>query len=228
MVDARVADAPAPDATAPPVALEARALSHRYGTRHGLEKVDFEVAAPGLIAVTGPNGSGKSTLMRIIAGLLRPTGGTLAVRRAGVEWPVDARRLEVGFASPDITLYDEMSVAENLSFAARARGLAAPAAAVEAAMAEVGLTPRAGDRVNALSSGWRQRARIAFALLGDPVLLLLDEPGSHLDEEGRRVVESVATGRARDRLVLIATNDEREWRLGERRIDVAGGMGSPR
>jgi len=217
-----------PETAAPPLEIEAQALSHRYGTRQGLDAVDFSIAAPGLVAITGPNGSGKSTLMRILAGLLRPTGGTLTVRRSGATWSPDARRLEVGFASPDITLYDEMTVSENLVFAARARGLAAPPASADAAMAEVGLMPRAGDRVSALSSGWRQRARLAFALLGDPALLLLDEPGSHLDEEGRRVVESVATGRARDRLVLIATNDEREWRLGERRIDVAGRVGGPR
>jgi heme exporter protein A len=220
-----VAEAAAPRRA---VGIEARALSHHYGRRLGLEPVDFAVAAPGLIALTGPNGSGKSTLMRILAGLLRPTGGALEVRRDGRPWPPEERRLEAGFASPDVTLYDEMSVAENLTFAARARGLEEPAAEVDAAMAGVRLTPRAADRVGALSSGWRQRARLAFALLGDPDLLLLDEPGSHLDEEGRGVIEAVATTLARDRLVVIATNDAREWSLGERRIDLAGGVGSPR
>ena len=212
---------------APLLAIEARALSHLYGRRHGLAAVDFAIAAPGLIAVTGPNGSGKSTLMRILAGLLRPTGGAVTVTRRGAPWPPEARRLGAGFASPDVTLYDEMSVTENLLFAARARGLGAPPQAVEAALAEMRLTPRAGDRIGVLSSGWRQRARLAFALLGDPDMLLLDEPGSHLDDDGRGVVESVATARARERLVVIATNDEREWSLGERRIDLAGGVGRP-
>jgi heme exporter protein A len=215
-------------AAAPLLRIEARALSHRYGRRQGLEPLDFEIAGTGLIAITGPNGSGKSTLLRILAGLLRPSGGEVTVMRAGAVWPPDARRLAAGFASPDVTLYDEMSVTENLGFAARARGLAEPAAAADAAMANVHLTPRAHDRVGALSSGWRQRARLAFALLGEPGLLLLDEPGSHLDEDGRRVVESVAKERARDRLVVIATNDEREWKLGERRIDLAGDLGRPR
>lgn len=211
----------------PLLEIEARALTHLYGRRHGLEPVDFSIRAPGLVAVTGPNGSGKSTLMRILAGLLRPSGGAVTVRRRGAPWTPDARRLTAGFASPDVTLYDEMTVAENLLFAARARGLGDPQRAVDAALAEVRLAPRADDRIGALSSGWRQRARLAFALLGDPDMLLLDEPGSHLDEQGRGVIESVATARARERLVVIATNDERESSLGERRIDLAGGMGRP-
>ncbi len=210
------------------VTIEARGLSHRYGRRLGLEPLDFDVAAPGLVAVTGPNGSGKSTLMRILAGLLRPSGGSVSISAGGVPWPPEARRLGVGFASPDVTLYEEMSVAENLRFAARGRGLATPEPTVVAAMAHVGLEARAHDRVGALSSGWRQRARLAFALLGEPPLLLLDEPGSHLDEDGRRVIESLAGTWSRERLVMIATNDEREWTLGRQRIDVAGGVGRPR
>jgi heme exporter protein A len=211
-----------------PLSFEATDLTHRYARRVGLEPVTFAVTSPDLVAITGPNGSGKSTLMRILAGLLRPSGGRVTATREGAPWPPERRRLAVGFCSPDVALYDEMTVMENLRFAAIGRGLDGPDAAAGAALDRVQLAPRANDRVGALSSGWRQRARLAFALLGDPELLLLDEPGSHLDDEGRAMVESVATTAGRERLVIIATNDEREWTLAERRIDLTDRLGRSR
>jgi ABC-type multidrug transport system ATPase subunit len=210
------------------LAIEARALAHRYGRRQGLAPVSFSLCAPGLAAVTGPNGSGKSTLMRILAGLLRPNGGEVEVRLEGAAWRPEARRLSAGFASPEVMLYDEMSVAENLRFAAQGRGLAGAEGAVRDAMARFGLEASAFDRVASLSSGWRQRARLAFALLGDPVLVLLDEPGSHLDEDGRHGLEEVLAELAGERLVVIATNDEREWSRAGTRVDLAGDLGRPR
>src|SRR5205085_142021 len=116
----------------------------------------------------------------------------------------------------------------NLGFAAEARGVPAPATVAGAALARVGLGARAADRVAALSSGMRQRLRLAFALLHDPAVVLLDEPGAHLDDEGRALLQRLiaeARGRA---LIVIATNDEREWRLADQRIELRGrGLGDP-
>ena len=127
---------------------------------------------------------------------------------------------------PELTFYDEFTVAENLGFAGEAMGLDDARGRAHAALERVGLDARAGDRVAALSSGMKQRLRIAFALLSRPALLLLDEPGSHLDEAGRAVVARVIDEQRRSGLVLIATNDEREWRLAERRIELRGpGLG---
>lgn len=207
------------------VMIRAAGLAHRYGRVQGLQALDFEIAAPGIVAVTGPNGAGKSTLLRAVAGLLAPSAGVLDVTRAGVPWPAARRRLGCGFASADVVLYDELSVAENLAFAARARGVADPSSAVATALARLSFGARAAARVGALSSGWRQRARLAFALLGDPDLLLLDEPGSHLDAEGRALVAALVTEPRPGRLLLLATNDEREWALAGSRIDLPGGMG---
>jgi heme exporter protein A len=208
--------------------LEADGLMHRYGRRRGLDPLSFRVAAPGVVAVTGPNGSGKSTLLRIIAGLLRPTAGALSLALGGETLGPAARRLRVGFASPELAFYDEMSAAENLAFAAEARGLPGAAAAVGVALERVGLSARARDLVPELSSGMHQRLRIAFALLGDPALLLLDEPGSHLDDEGRATVARLVDEQAREGLVILATNDERETRLGTQRIELRRrGLGDP-
>ena len=210
------------------LALEARSLAHRYGQHRGLEPVSFTLAAPGVVAVTGVNGSGKSTLLRIIAGLLRPSAGEVTLTLGGRAIVPAERRHCVGFASPELQFYDEFSVAENLTFAAEARGLAGRREAVAESLARVGLQSRARDRVNELSSGMKQRLRIAFALLHRPALLLLDEPGSHLDDDGRAVVARVVEEQRRAGFVLLATNDEREWRLGERRIELRGrGLGDP-
>ncbi len=222
------AAAPAATAVATAVTIAAERLAHRYGGRRGLQPVSFEVAAPGVVAVTGANGSGKSTLLRILSGLLRPTDGVVRLIRDGREiLPADRRR-HVGLATPELAFYPEFSSHENLAFAASAHGLAAPAAAARAALERVGLGARADDRVAALSSGMKQRLRLAFALLHRPPVLLLDEPGSHMDEEGRRVMEGFVAEHARSGLVLIATNEEREWRLAGRRIELVGrGLGDP-
>ncbi len=212
--------APAPLA-ADVARVEARELSHRYGARVALEPLSFEIA-PGITAVTGSNGAGKSTLLRILAGLLRPTRGESVVTVAGRAIPPAARREVVGLATPELSFYEEMSALENLSFAAEARGLPVPRDAARAALERVELIARADDLVGALSSGMRQRLRLAFAALGNPPLLLLDEPGSHLDDAGRAMLERWVALESRRALVVLATNDEREWRLAERRIQLRG------
>jgi len=210
------------------VACEVHDLSHRYGRRTGLEPVSFALQGPGVAAVTGPNGVGKSTLLRILAGLLRPQRGASALSVAGRPIGPSERRCWVGYASPELSFYDELSSEENLRFAAETRGLAEPGAAAGAALARVGLASRAADRVAALSSGMKQRLRLAFALLHRPPVLLLDEPGSHMDEEGRVMLAGVVDRERRTGLVLIATNEEREWRLAEQRIELRGrGLGHP-
>jgi len=211
------------------VLVRAEKLTHRYGRRAtGVAGLEFCFEGRGAVAVTGPNGSGKSTLLRIIAGLMRPTEGATTVIVDGRECPAARRRDFLGLATPELSFYEEFSAAENLTFAAEARRLAAPMRAAEAALAVVGLAARAGDRVAAYSSGMKQRLRLAFALLHEPPLLLLDEPGSHLDEAGRDAVREVVAHQAARGLVLLATNDPREIQLAERRIELRGhGLGDP-
>jgi heme exporter protein A len=211
-----------------PAAIAARDVGHRYSPRRGLEPVSFEVSGPLAVSVTGPNGSGKSTLLRIVAGLLRPSAGACELYSAGVEIARGARRDHVGLATPDLSFYEEFTVGENLVFAAEARGLADPRGRVRESLEQVGLWVRAGDRADALSSGMRQRLRLAFALLHRPPVLLLDEPGSHLDDDGRAMVARLVGEHRSQGLVLIATNDEREWKLADRKIELRGrGLGDP-
>ena len=210
------------------VTLEARELGHRYGRRTGLEPVSFTLEAPGVTAVTGTNGAGKSTLLKIVAGLLRANRGRSALTVAGGAVAPAERRRCVGYAAPELAFYEELSAAENLAFVAEARGLRTPDAIAGAALERVGLAERASDRVMALSSGMRQRLRLAFAILHRPPVLLLDEPGGHLDDEGRAMLAGLIAEERRNALVLLATNDEREWRLADQRIELRGrGLGHP-
>ena len=214
---------------APAVVVGGSKLTHRYGRRAtGVCGLDFEFAAPGTVAVKGPNGSGKSTLLRIVAGLLRPSAGASTVRVGGVDHAPAHRRHVLGLATPELSFYEEFTAAENLVFAAEARGLGSPARAAAAALDRVGLATRSADRVSAFSSGMKQRLRLAFALLHDPPILLLDEPGSHLDESGREAVRDVVARHAAGGLVLLATNDPEEIRLAERHLELHGhGLGDP-
>ena len=217
-----------PSAPASAMTIEANGIWHRYAPGRGLEPVSFSVASPGAIAVTGVNGSGKSTLLRILAGLLRPSGGALTLRVSGRALSPASRRQGIGYAGSDLMFYEELSAAENLSFAGRALGLEHPEIAAADRLTKVGLERYAHDRVGNLSSGMKQRLRLAFALLHRPPLLLLDEPGSHLDEEGCSLVRRVVEEQRREGLVVIATNDERESRLAEQRIELRGrGLGHP-
>lgn len=218
----------APVVAADVLAIEAVGLEHLYAGRRGLAALSFALQAPGAVAITGPNGSGKSTLLRLLAGLLHPTAGRSLVTLGGRVVPPAGRHAVLGFASPELAFYEELSCLENLAFAAEARGLRERTAPALAALERVGLGARARDRVAALSSGMTQRLRLAFALLMKPPLLLLDEPGSHLDEEGRVLVERIVDEEARTGLVVIATNESREWGLAAQRIELRGrGLGRP-
>jgi heme exporter protein A len=203
-------------------------VTHRYGARLAVQPVSFEAVSPGTIAITGENGSGKSTLLRILIGLLRPTGGKTVLEAGGAVYEPRRRRQVAGLATPELSFYEEFSAAENLMFAAETRGVHDPRGAVRDALEAVQLTPRADDRVGEFSSGMKQRLRLAFAVLHRPALLMLDEPGSHLDDAGRAVVAGLVQSYAERGLVLIATNDPQEMTLAQRRIELRGrGLGSP-
>ena len=215
--------------TAVAVAVSASGLTHRYGQRAtGVERLEFSFEGPGVVAVTGVNGSGKSTLLRIIAGLLRASTGDVQLRVDGRDVSRAQRRTRVGLATPELAFYEEFTGAENLEFSAETRGLEAPRDAAAKALSRVGLAARGKDRVAAYSSGMKQRLRLAFALLHEPPLLLLDEPGSHLDDEGRAAVREVVRANGERGLGLLATNDPQEVQLAERSLElVARGLGDP-
>ena len=202
--------------------LSAENLSKSFSGTPIFEGISLETGA-GLLAVAGPNGSGKTTLLKILAGLISPTGGRVRVERDGRVLSGAEKRLAVGWLGPDLELYGELTGEENLLFFRRAAGLHADGAEIRARLEGTGLAAEAVRRpVGAYSTGMRQRLRLAFALLFDPPLLILDEPYAGLDSEGREVVRRVVAGTRQRGAVILASNDERDFENPERRIDLAG------
>lgn len=162
-------------------------VSLAYGHLPLLDRVTLQVDAGERICVIGRNGSGKSTLLRCLAGLLAVERGDIRAREEGRELDTAGRRRRIGFLAPDLALYEELSVAENVELFARLRGVAPePGLAITRRFA----LP-AGRPWGALSSGMRQRLRWAWALLHAPRLLLLDEPFQNLDAEGEATARAL-------------------------------------
>ena len=181
--------------TAPETALRAESLVKEYGERRALHGVSFSAAAGELVAVIGPNGAGKTTLLQILAGALEATSGTVSLDRR-----------EVGWVPQQPAIYSKLSVVENLRLFARLEKVADVDGTVSRMLDQTGLRERAGDAVGTLSGGNQQRVNIAVGLLGDPKLLLLDEPSSSLDPRQReRLWDFVATLAREDRTTVVYT-----------------------
>jgi ABC-2 type transport system ATP-binding protein len=181
--------------TAPETALRAESLVKEYGARRALQGVSFEAAPGELVAVIGPNGAGKTTLLQILAGALEATSGTVSVDRR-----------DVGWVPQQPAIYSKLSVAENLLLFARLEKVADVDATVGRMLDQTGLRDRADDPVGTLSGGNQQRVNIAVGLLGEPRLLLLDEPSSSLDPRQReRLWEFVATLAREDSTTVVYT-----------------------
>jgi heme exporter protein A len=185
--------------------IELRGLRRDYGERVALAGIDLSLQQGESLLVLGPNGAGKTTLLRVLATLLRPSGGEARVLGAalpGEDWKVRGR---IGLLGHNALLYRDLSGRENLHFHARLHGIEQDAAEarISALLAAVGMERRADDRVAELSAGMRQRLAICRCVLHEPELLLLDEPDSHLDAEGRELAAAlIGPGAGRTRVVV--------------------------
>jgi ABC-2 type transport system ATP-binding protein len=168
-------------------ALRAEAVSKRYGERRALQDVSFSAAAGELLAIIGPNGAGKTTLLQILAGALAPSTGSVSLDRR-----------DAGWVPQQPAIYSKLSVRENLRLFARLEKVVDVGRTVDRMLEQTGLTERAGDPVGTLSGGNQQRVNIAVGLLGDPAVLLLDEPSSSLDPRQRERLWDFVSALARD------------------------------
>ena len=191
-------------------------LAKSYPGRPVFGDINSEVGSGKALIVTGPNGSGKSTLLRIVCGFVRPTGGKVVLSRDGKELTRLEIRPHTGLVSPDLVLYDELTAFENLSFFAGVAGLKFSIDELENRLQTVGLAKRGNDRVGSYSSGMKQRLKYCLALLRNPEMLLLDEPTSNLDDNGKALVDEIIksfTG-----ILVIATNEKSELEYGDQII----------
>jgi heme exporter protein A len=192
-------------------AIELRGLRREFGERVALDRVDLTLEAGESLVVLGPNGAGKTTLLRILATLLRPGSGevrVLGARLPGEAWRARGR---IGFLGHEAMLYRDLSGRENLRFHAKLHGMRGEATEQRIAelLVAVGMERRAEQRVAELSAGMRQRIAVCRCVLHEPELLLLDEPDSNLDAEGRELArELIGPGEGRTR-VLVTHDPER-------------------
>ncbi len=187
-------------------AIAARAVTKRFGRAAALHAIDFELSAGETLALLGANGAGKTTLLRLVAGLARPTEGTLSVFGEAATRPESRRR--IGYVGHATGIYPALTARENLLFAGRLHGLADLEARVDARLADEGLDPVAERRAGDFSRGMAQRLAIARGLLHDPDIVLLDEPFTGLDRRsGDRLLRRMSALHDEGRSVLWVTHD---------------------
>ena len=174
-----------------PPAVVTSDLARLFAGSPALAGVSLQLTAGRTIALLGPNGAGKTTLMRILATAIRPSYGSAMVDGMDLARHADLVRERVAYLSHATGLYDDLTARENLAFAATLLGTADRAPRVDRALADVGLSERAGDRVRDFSAGMRKRLALGRILLGSASLVLLDEPLAALDEEGMGLVEQL-------------------------------------
>lgn len=167
-------------------AISVQGLSKRFGDKLVVDGVDLEVPTGSVYGFLGPNGSGKTTCIRMICGLLEPSGGTGRCLEFDIMKEREQIKTQVGYMTQRFSLYEDLTVRENLLFVARIYGMSAPKQAVEAAIERFGLPTYRNQLAGTLSGGWKQRLSLAAAMLHEPRLLLLDEPTAGVDPKARR------------------------------------------
>jgi heme exporter protein A len=188
-------------------------VARHYGRRKALSQISFTCDAGEIVGLLGPNGAGKSTLLNVLATLVTPSKGT--IEYGGATGSGAAIRGMIGMLGHDLFLYPELTARENLTFFGRLYGVSGVARAVDAALAQAGLSDRADDFVSGYSRGMRQRVALERALLHGPKLILLDEPFTGLDQASTAAL--VARLKERQQagcLIVLATHD----------LDVAEGL----
>jgi heme exporter protein A len=187
-----------------PAGLKFTKIDKRFGSLYALRRLDIEVAPGECVALTGRNGSGKTTLLRVASQLTRPTRGELAF--SGLK---DGEIPSIGYVSHATMLYEELTAEENLLLFAKLLGIAEARRRATELLEAANLASRAASLVRTLSRGMKQRLAIARALLQEPGLLLLDEPGTGLDTESMAWLTNAIRGlRDQGRTIVMSVHGE--------------------
>jgi len=168
------------------VVIDVAGLTKSFGGRKVVDDFDLRVPRGSIYGFLGPNGSGKTTTIRMVCGLLKPESGSGSV--LGLDVLRDSARIKerVGYMTQKFSLYEDLSIRENLDFIARIYGLDNRSERVDRALAELGLSERQQQVAGKLSGGWKQRLALAACMIHEPELLLLDEPTAGVDPKARR------------------------------------------
>jgi ABC-2 type transport system ATP-binding protein len=172
----------------PGIAIRAQGLSKRFGDLLAVDAVDLSVPRASVYGFLGPNGSGKSTTIRMLCGLMTPTAGAIEVLGLRIPEQADALRTRIGYMTQKFSLFEDLSVRENLEFLAAVQDIPRAAARrrIDALVAQYRFGDRQRQLAGTLSGGQKQRLALAGAVIHQPELLFLDEPTSAVDPESRR------------------------------------------
>ena len=188
--------------------LTASHLTRRFDSRVAVEDLSFDLAPGQIFALLGPNGAGKTTTLRMLAGLINPSSGSVHIDGEPMTPKASQLRGRIGFLTEAPGLWDRLSVYDNLIVYARLQGVAPPRKAVEAALDLFGISNRAGDPTAQLSKGLKQRVALARTLLHNPSIVLLDEPTAGLDPESAHETRGLILRlREQKRAVVISTHN---------------------
>jgi len=171
-----------------PVAVETTGLTRVFDRFVAVDHIDLSVATGRIFGFLGPNGAGKSTTIKMLCGILRPTSGRASVGGFDVAREPERVKASIGYMSQKFSLYEDLTVEENLRFFAGIYGVRGPrlTSRIAWALAMAGLEGRGGTLTAALAGGWRQRLALGCAVLHEPPILFLDEPTSGVDPTSRR------------------------------------------
>lgn len=169
-----------------PLVIDVRGLTKSFGGRTVVDHFDLQVPRGAIYGFLGPNGSGKTTTIRMVCGLLKPESGEGEVLGFDVLHESLKIKERVGYMTQKFSLYEDLSIRENLEFIARLYGLDRRSERVDQALADLGLSERQSQLAGKLSGGWKQRLALAACMIHEPELLLLDEPTAGVDPKARR------------------------------------------
>lgn len=193
--------------------LEIKNLSKNFGRRLIFQNINYSISSNTVLGISGNNGSGKSTFMKIIAGVLSPNKGEIVHSLNGNK--INSYELfnHIGFVSPYLILYEEFSAEENLKVFSKIRGIKYDSEYIRMLFEKMNLYNRRKDIVKTYSSGMKQRLKYVFALMHKPGFLLLDEPTSNLDIEGKDSVYSIVNEYSKNYIIIIASNEEQDLKM---------------
>ncbi len=183
-------------------------LTKVFGRRLVFDKLSFDFVPGKAYGISGPNGSGKSTLSKIIAGIIMPTRGRVVHRFNDEMIKMEQLHNHLGFVSPYLMLYDEFTALENLEHFSRIRGIKFDKEKGDELLNKFDIYSRRNDYVKAYSSGMKQRLKFVFAFLHKPNLIILDEPTSNLDNNGKDAVYNIIKEESMGNIIIIASNEE--------------------